>query len=124
MRKPAFGNKWLDYHYDHNDPPTQASGPADQTPVPNGFHGFRIFTVKERVFKARSKEPGKWETIRATIRAKEKADQAKGRLTICKFCREFFRTTSEEVGVSVCPACSHKPAANSQQNGNESNTST
>jgi hypothetical protein len=112
MRKPAFGSKWLDHHYDYDDPPKQASGPAEQAPAPAGF---RIVTVRECVSKVREKAPGKWETIRAAKRAKEAAEQAKGRLAICKFCRESFRTTSEEVGICVCPSCRSKTTTKKAQ---------
>ena len=101
MRKPAFGNKWLDNHYDYDDPPPQASGPTEQASTPDGF---RVFTIKARVPRA----PGKWETIRAAKRAKEAAEHAKGRMDFCSVCKESFISNSPEVGIFVCPKCQSK----------------
>lgn len=109
MRKAAFGSKWLDYHYDYDDPQKQASGPADaELSALSRFlfgasapDGFRIFTIKERVFKA----PEKWLTIQAAECAKEAAEQAKGRMDFCSVCKETFMANSQEVGIFVCPGC-------------------
>ena len=119
MRKPAFGSKWLDYHYDYDDPPEQASGSADTELSElwelSRFYfgesapaGFRIFEIKEHVSQAPERVRQKWKAAEEADRAIA-AERAKGRLEICKFCREFFRTASEEVGVAVCPSCRNRP---------------
>lgn len=102
MQKPAFGNKWLDYHYDYDDPPTQASGSAEPATAADGF---RIFKIRDRVPKA----PGKWEMIRTAKREKEAAERAKGRTDCCSLCKGLFRSSSQEVGIFVCPKCQSKP---------------
>jgi hypothetical protein len=101
MRKPAFGNKWLDQHYDYDDPPTQASGPAEHISAPDGF---RVFSVRERA----PKPLGKWDIIREAKRKKYATEMAKGRLEICSDCKEFFRSNSPAVGRCVCPSCQNK----------------
>ena len=38
-------------------------------------------------------------------RVKEAAERSKGQLELCSVCREFFRSTSTEVGPCLCLSC-------------------
>ena len=44
----------------------------------------------------------------ASEAARQRRERVKGRLEMCSMCGEFFRSTSVEVGVSICPFCRTK----------------
>jgi hypothetical protein len=112
MRKPAFGSKWLDWHYDYDDPPEQASGPADPelvalsqflfgAPAPAGF---RIFTAKERDFP-HAPRPLADSQAQAVHHTEAAEEQPKPLMQFCSRCQNFYQSSSLESGPFVCPKC-------------------
>ncbi len=45
-----------------------------------------------------------WEKMKL-LSEKARADAKRGRLDVCSLCRESFRSTSQEVGIFLCPKC-------------------
>jgi hypothetical protein len=111
MRESALEKEWFDWHYDYNDPPAQASGPAEP---PALVDGFRIFSPEERF------SIGEWARKKGQIkravkigdqsarRAETEAGRGKGLLHFCSRCRNRYQSNSTEVGVFVCPNCRSK----------------
>ncbi|HEU6447757.1 MAG TPA: hypothetical protein VFV23_04895 [Verrucomicrobiae bacterium] len=89
--------KWLDHHYDYDDPPKQKSGPDNRDLIQAGEG-----SVNKRREQRQKKLKAALEADMSKQAAKE-AERAKGTLELCRVCKKFFRTPLENV--SICPTC-------------------